>query len=345
MPHISTTRRSVEDLIVATTFITSEHIHTASQGINLLLNHHGGSGDGGVTSTSGGGAGESRGISEVSLEGLGLVEGKGLQANHNSDASLEGVADRVGDGGLSGVAQLKGNGSHSIKSLGESGNDHVLVDGQHGGREDGAVIVHRLDHQTVGKGADSKLGEQGSLGSTDLVASLDQLHSGSDLNLTLLNLGGDLEDLEKGGLSRVTTGGTGGHHDIARGNGTGTSRGGNSVGKNDVLDLTEVIVGEHHTDVAVDLLIDGTDGVARVLLHEVLEHLTDEGVLSHQDLGLTAHLVTGLVHLLRADIVNLHEEHLVVGGQKRGQSLNVEFLLGFGERHLLEFQWGLITYE
>ena len=333
----------ITNLIVATAARVAEHIHTTGKGINLLLNHNRGGRDGGRIAASSRGTSEGTGVSQESLEGLGLIEGEGLKSDNDGDASLEGVANGVSNGGLSGVANLKRDSSHSVKGLSESGHNDVLVDGKNGSREDGSVVVHRVDDQTVGKGADSELGEEGSLRGTDLVTGLDQLNSGSDLDLTLLNLGRDLKDLEKGGLSRVAASGTGRNHNIDGGDGTGTGRGRHSVGQNDVLDLTKVAVGENHTDISVDLLIDGSDGVAGVGLHEVLQHLTDKGVLSHKDLSLTTHLEAGIVHLLGTDIVDLHEEHLGVGAQQDGESLHVHFLLGFGKRHLLEFRWGLKT--
>src|SRR5690606_10228542 len=110
------------------------------------------------------------------------------------------------------------------------------------------------------------------------------MHRGGDLNLTLGNLGGDLEGLEERGLARVAAGRSRRDDDIGRRNGADTSRSRDSVGKNLVTNVAELSVGEDEADVAAQGVHESSDGVARVLLNVVLEDLAHEGVLAHQNL-------------------------------------------------------------
>lgn len=78
-------------------------------------------------------------------------------------------------------------------------------------------------------------------------------HLGGDLDLTLRNLGGDLEHLEEGGLSGVAAGGPRGHLHVDGSDRPHTGGGGHAVFLDDVTDLAEVTVGEDEADVADDL--------------------------------------------------------------------------------------------
>jgi hypothetical protein len=53
-----------------------------------------------------------------------------------------------------------------------------------------------------------------------------------------------------------------------------------------------------------------------VVDEEILEDLSHQSVLAHEDFSNTTHLFAGLIHLLRADVVDFHNEHLVVGVQQ-----------------------------
>src|SRR5690606_17468055 len=129
---------------------------------------------------------------------------------------------------------------------------------------------------------DVQLAQEGSLGGTDFVTLLDQSDLIGNFDLTLDDLGGDLKDLEERGLTRVTSGGSRGNGDIDRGDGSNSGRGGNLVGKDQVLDLSQVGVGEYESDVAGDFIDEALEGMSLVLLKESIEDLSDEGVLSHQ---------------------------------------------------------------
>ena len=151
--------------------------------------------------------------------------------------------------------------------------------------------------------------------------------------MTLYDLGGDLEHLEEVGLSRVATGGAGRDNDVHGGDGTNTGRGGDTVGQDEVTDFGKVVVGEHETDVAGHLVLDLGVEVAGVGLHEIGKDLLHQGVLTHEDLGLSTHGSSGGVHLLRADVIDTDNEDLVVGRQHASHLLEVLLLLILGQRH------------
>ena len=64
-----------------------------------------------------------------------------------------------------------------------------------------------------------------------------------------------------------------------------------------------------------------------VVVDETLDRTPDHGVLSHQDDTLSTETVTNLVHLLRADIVNNHDEDGPVGLQQALELVKVAGLV------------------
>jgi hypothetical protein len=115
-----------------------------------------------------------------------------------------------------------------------------------------AIVVHLGDTHTVGEGRDVQHVEQGSLGSSDLGTSIDELEIGGNFNGTTGNLGWDTESLEERGLSGFHTSVTSGDVDIGRSNGTSTSGSSDLVGKNLVTDFFKIAVGENETDISLD---------------------------------------------------------------------------------------------
>jgi hypothetical protein len=317
----------------------TEHVHATIKGIDLLfLGLLGGLGSGGGSSSatsSRSRASNSEGgrISQEGLEGSHLLEGEGVQVDTDGHQGLEGVADGVGQRGLGGVAHLQGDGSHGGQGTGELGHDLVVIDVQHVHGELRSGVEDAVNLQAVREGLDVELLQQGSLGGAHLVTLLDEGHVVGDFDLALDDLGGDLQDLEKGGLSGVAASGARGHAHIDGGDGADTGRGRHSVGQNEVSDLGQVRVGEDEADVARHLGGQGGVEMAGVRIQEGGQDLAHEGVLAHQDLGLATHLLSGDVHLLGADVVNIHNEHLGVGVQHLGHASEVLGFLRLGKRH------------
>ena len=334
---------------------TTEHVPGAQVSLLLLLLLLGGLGiptrssSSRRRSTPTTGRGKGRGVLEVSLKRVRLLEGELLQTHRNSHASLEGIGDGVREGGKGRVPDLQGDSSDVAHGHSELGSEVSISEIQDLGVEEGAVVVDGLDDQPVGEGEDVQLLQQGGLGVPDLVALLQDLHGGGDLNLTLGNLGGDLQRLEERGLPGVTPSRARGDDHIARSSRPDTSRGGHAVLLHGFTHQAELAVGEDKADVAAHELQELLDGVPGVLAEEDVDDLADTGVLPHQDGGRPTEGLADLLHLLRADIVDTDDEDLGVGAEELFDLLEVVLLLGavpdghgwiWGLLRLLRGGWG-----
>uniref|UniRef100_K3WAY3 Uncharacterized protein n=1 Tax=Globisporangium ultimum (strain ATCC 200006 / CBS 805.95 / DAOM BR144) TaxID=431595 RepID=K3WAY3_GLOUD len=90
------------------------------------------------------------------------------------------------------------------------------------------------------------------------------LHLVDDFNLTLLNLGTDLESLEESSLTWVTTGWAWWDDNINWRDGTDTGRRWHLVRLEHFTDLVQVLVREHEADVALEQWDDLLKRVARL---------------------------------------------------------------------------------
>lgn len=165
---------------------------------------------------------------------------------------LVGVDNGVHDGGQGGEVGGQRDGGDGGNSAREGGEQLRLLDVKNLGREGVAIIVHLADAHSVGEGRDVKHVQQGSLGGSDLGISLNELELGGNFNGTTGNLGGDTKSLEERGLSGFHSSVSRWDEHIGRGDGTGTSRCGDGVGKNHVTNGLEVGIGEDETNVALD---------------------------------------------------------------------------------------------
>ena len=107
-----------------------------------------------------------------------------------------------------------------------------------------------------------ELVEEGSLTGGDLVINVDNLNWVDDFDLTLYNLGLNVQGLEERGLFGVHTSGTSGDGHISGGNSTDFSGGFSDLGVKNLLDLSEVSVGENHTSVKDELSSDQIEVLA-----------------------------------------------------------------------------------
>jgi hypothetical protein len=202
------------------------------------------------------------------------------------------------------------------------------------------------DTHTVGEGRDVQHVEQGSLGSSDLATSLNELEIGGNFNGTTSNLGRDTESLEERSLSGFHTSVTSRDPDIIRSNGTSSGGSSNFVGQDLVSDSFEVAVGEDKSDIALyeweetlilwrvrNETLDGTTNLHNnqisqlSIWHMVYRSIAYHGVLAHQYDSLSAKSLTDLVHLLGADIVNADNENAVVLLEKALELIEVAGLV------------------
>ncbi|GMR33482.1 hypothetical protein PMAYCL1PPCAC_03677, partial [Pristionchus mayeri] len=276
--------------------------------LGLLLLRCGGCGGSSCCDGSSGSS-EGSGVGEVGLDLLGLLEGD-VGDGRDSEHVLESGGEGVGHGSSRGVLDGKRHGGNVADSLEEAGTELRGGEVEDLRGVDRSVVVDLEDNQTVRERGDSQHVEQGSLGSSDLVAGGDEVDLNEDLNGSSGDLGGDLESLEERGLLRSHSGVLGRQLHVARGD--GSSLGGGSLGilEKLVTDLGQVLLGEDESDILDDvreeLLKSG------VLGHLGANGLADHGVLSHQNDGMIAHGVTDLLHLLGSDIVDTDDEALGV---------------------------------
>jgi len=134
-------------------------------------------------------------------------------------------------------------------------------------------------------------------------------HVVHDLNGALVDLGGDLQGLEEGGLGGLQASGTSRHDDGALGDAADTSGRLLAVCKNDGADIAKVLVGEDEGDVAFQLISESEQRLVLVFLAKLLDHKAHHCVLADEHLGLATHGHTHLVHLVGSDVVELHNEH------------------------------------
>merc|ERR1719322_483490 len=135
----------------------------------------------------------------------------------------------------------------------ECGAEVSVGDVQDGRVEDGARVVDVPDDEPVGERGDVEHVEERGLRHADLVALLDQVDVLDDLDGSLLDLGGDVEGLEEGGLLRAEAGVLGRDDDVEGREGAGPGGGLDLVGQEVVADGDELLLGEDEADVAPDV--------------------------------------------------------------------------------------------
>jgi hypothetical protein len=284
---------------------------------------------GGISSASGGsgrsGRGVSIGVGNAVLELLNLGPAD-LGADGNSENLLVAVDNRVEDGRQGGEVQSQRDGGNGVDSRRQSLEELLLTNVEDAGGEALTLVVDLRNAHSVGERRDVEHVQESGLGGTDLGAGLNELEISGDFNGTTGNLGGDTEGLEERGLSGLHTGVSGRDVDIGGSESTGTSRSSDLVGEDNVTNLLEVLVGEDETDVTLDMgketLVLGGVGdeglqssanlkfpmLANFFGLSVVWRITYHGVLAHQDNTLVSESMSDLVHLLRADIVDLDDE-------------------------------------
>ena len=294
LPH-STYSQDSPHVVVGTLLLVS-------LGVLLGLLSSGGVGG---SSGSGGSSGKGLGVGEVLLDLSGSLE---LVVGGQRDVQqvLVRVDQRVTDRGDGRETGGQGDGSDLLDSGQESVEEDRLLNVEDLGREDVSLGEDLLDNHSVGERRDVEHVQQGSLGGSDLDTSLEDLDVVDDFNGTTGNLGRDLQGLEERGLTGLHTSVTGGDVNVVGGNGTGSGRGSDLVGDDDLSDLLQVTRGEDETDVSLD---GGQELLElRVLGDDSSESSSDHGVLSHQDHSLATESDTDLVQLVGTDIVDLDNE-------------------------------------
>lgn len=211
------------------------------------------------------------------------------------------------------------------------------------GIENGTILKNLDDLHLVEERIDLELIEEGGLSGSNLLVLEHNLLGGNDINLSLNNLGLDLEGLEHGGLLWVKTGGTGWDDDISWGNHTWSSWGWSHLVVKDFLDLTKISVREDKVDVTLEHVHDLLNvwvefpglvsnlvviiswlwlsgGISETSLHE--------SVLTHDHNGInSSELLSKEADLLRGNVIGVNEKAVLVLGDEILESKPVCLLL------------------
>lgn len=240
------------------------------------------------------------------------------------------------------VASGQRDGGQVLGVAGQSGANLLRGDRENSSGEH-LAIVHELDAlHFVLERTDLQLVQEGGLRHGNLVAFVDDHDLVHDLNLTLLNLGGNVQSLEETRLFGVHAGGTGRHDNLLGGELASASGHLSHLRVEDSLHFGQVSVGEDHADVARAHVTDHVEVGARfpvglslcVVLHvfggfeeQVLDGSLHVRVLAHQHLRVDGS--QALSHdrdLLRGDIVDINEDDLVVFAESLLQVVPAEVL-------------------
>lgn len=203
--------------------------------------------------------------------------------------------------------------------------------------EDGALIVDGAELETVLEGLHVELLEEGGFGGLDLLSLGADLEVLGDLDLTLVDLGGDVEGVEEVNLGGVETCGSGGDGEVDGSNDADSGFSGNLVSFKFGLELVDGSVGEDEGDLVLEEggeRLEFGDESAEVLL-EVLElvllnalgpHLDDllgQGVLIDDEVGsVCSQRLSDLVDLARAHVGEVGQDDLLMVAQQLVDLLN-----------------------
>lgn len=152
-------------------------------------------------------------------------------------------------------------------------------------RENSSIIVDRVNFHTVFEGLEVELLEQGSFGSLNLFVLRAHLEIFGDFDLTLDDLGGDVQSVEEVDLRGIESSGTCGDAEIDGGNHTDSGFSGDFVGFNLSLKIVDRGFGEDQGD----LLFKKGDKDAQLrdfsseLLFELLELFFFDAFSSHSN--------------------------------------------------------------
>jgi hypothetical protein len=200
------------------------------------------------------------------------------------------------------------------------------------------------DFHTETERLNVQLGEDSSFGVTDLLTLFNDSEILGDFNLTLLNLGGDVQGVEERDLRGIQTGGTSGDVDFEGSESTDLSGGRDSVGFNDGLKIRDGGIGEDETDFTLaqrqelfDLGSLGVESLSEFVIRIVflggsesdVDGLLDDGVLTANHITelLLSQGKSGLLDLAGSNVFQLNNEALLVVGQVFVESVDNSTLL------------------
>lgn len=173
--------------------------------------------------------------------------------NGQSGDVLEGVGNDEGNGGSGGVANLNGQTDEIPNSQSELIDKFCRVHCDDLLAEDSTTVVSAEHDHTVEEGLEVELLQQGGFRVTNSLANGTDLVFLGDLNLSLFNLGGDLEGVEEVDLRRIEAGSSG-LDDVVDGRcGTDLGFSGELALLNLVLEVEDGLFGEDESDLLLEV--------------------------------------------------------------------------------------------
>ena len=187
------------------------------------------------------------------------------------------------NGGLGSETGGERDGSDVLSRSAEGGEDVVNGDAEDGWRIDSAVIEDVFDVHLVLERSNLEFVEESSLTGRDLLTLGDDLDGVDDFDLTLDDLGSDVQVLEEGSLLGVHTGTTSGDGHIGGSKDTNLGGGLSNLTVKNLLNVSKVTVGEDHTGVQHKLILNhsevgSNDLFCVVLVDELLDGGSHEGL-------------------------------------------------------------------
>lgn len=187
------------------------------------------------------------------------------------------------NGGLGSETGGERDGSDVLSGSAEGGEDGVNSDVEDGWGVDSAVIEDVLDVHLVLERSNLELVQESGLTGRDLFTLSDDLDGVDDFDLTFDDLGGDVQVLEEGGLLGVHSGTTSRDCHISGSNYTNLGGGLSNLRIKNLFDVSKVSVGEDHTSVQHQLVLNqsevgSNDLLCVVLVNELLDGGSHEGL-------------------------------------------------------------------
>jgi len=250
-------------------------------------------------------------------ESVSLLEAE-AGSHRGAGEVLEGVEHHMVHGGLGWHTNSQGDGAHVLGVVVEGLQDGLVRDGKNLGWVEGTVVQKVQDLHLVEEWTDLELVQKSGLTWGDLVTLVNDLDWVDNLDLRLHNLGLNVEGLEERGLLWIHTGWTSIDGHITWGEGTNLSWGLSDLSVEDLLDLAKISVGENETSVQSKSISDDLEvwtvlTGCLVLIHQLFDSLSHEGVLAHDHNGTDfSEHPSHDANLLGGDVVNIDEEALLV---------------------------------
>ena len=167
---------------------------------------------------------------------------------------------------LGDVTATHGNSSHVLASQLQFVSDIFRSDVEDCGWEESSIVVDLLDDHLVAERSDLQLVQQSALGAVNLEPTSDNLLVSHNFDLSLHNLGLDLERLEESSLLRVEASGAGSDPHIIGSDDSYFGRGFSLLVINQLLDLSQVPITKYEACVALHESNKLVELVARLVL-------------------------------------------------------------------------------